>query len=170
MKVAIFGSASKKVSKQNKVLCERLSKYLVSKKITVVTGASTGIPGLITQFTKSFGGKTIGYSPDKDEISHKKRFDNLDLKHFSVIMHHNGFTERSIKMIKDVDFAIVINGRMGTLSEFAVAVEEGLGILVLENTGGIAKHLKIILKLTKKKSLSKVVFTDDYKNGIKLKL
>ncbi len=70
-------------------------------------------------------------------------------------------------MIKSIDGAIVLNGRVGTLSEFTIAIEEGLPISVLEGTGGITDHLKKIIKISKKKYLKdKIYFTSSYKKAI----
>ena len=53
-------------------------------------------------------------------------------------------------MIKSVNGVLVINGRIGTLSEFTIALEEGLNIGVIKGTGGIVDHLEYIILIAKK--------------------
>ena len=61
---------------------------------------------------------------------------------------------------------LVINGRVGTLSEFTIALEEGLHIAVLKNSGGIANHLEYIVSVARKEFPNKVIFEIDYKKAI----
>jgi uncharacterized protein (TIGR00725 family) len=166
MKIAIFGSATSIVSKENKLLCKKVGKYLAQKKITVVTGGSHGIPGLVVLSAFKAGAKTEAYSPDKNRKEHHLRNDNLPLKYFKKTKFIPGFTARSLAMIKDVDGVLVLNGRIGTLSEFTIALEEGSDISVLKNSGGIADHLEYIVSVAKKEFPNKVIFEVDYKKAI----
>jgi hypothetical protein len=99
---------------------------------------------------KLVGIETIAYSPDENKDSHNKRIYNLATHHFNEIKYHNGFTIRSLAMFNEADSILVLNGRMGTLSEFTIALEEGKRIGVITNTGGIADHLKKIMILANK--------------------
>jgi len=167
MKIGIFSSASFKVSSKNKKLAKSIAEYLKEKGVEVVTGGSLGIPGIIAEHAYNLGGKTSVYSPDKDGENHHKRHDNHSLDFYHNKKFIPGFTARSLKMIKSIDGAIVLNGRVGTLSEFTIAIEEGLPISVLEGTGGITDHLKKIIKISKKKYLKdKIYFTSSYKKAI----
>ncbi len=166
MKIAVFGSAGNNISLDTEKLCESVGKYLAEKGVTVVTGGSNGIPGIIIKHAFSAGAKTEAYSPDKDEDSHKKRGDNLPLDYFTEKRFIPGFTQRSLEMIKDCDGALVVGGRIGTLSEFTIALEEGLNVAVLKGSGGIADHLEYIVSVAKKEFPNKVIFEEDYKKAI----
>lgn len=163
MKLAILGSASDIFSPENEKLCEEVGKYLAEKKITVVSGGSHGIPGLVVKSAFEAGAETEAYSPDEDEERHQLRADNISLKYFKSHKFIPGFTTRSLEMIKNVDGVLVINGRIGTLSEFTIALEEGLNIAVIKNTGGIADHLEYIISVAKKEFPNKIIFDTDYK-------
>ena len=82
MKLAILGSASGVASAKNEKLCKKLGKYLAQNKITVVTGGSHGIPGLVVKSAFEAGAETEVYSPDENELKHLLRSDNLSLKYF----------------------------------------------------------------------------------------
>lgn len=166
MRLAILGSASDIFSSENEKLCEEIGKYLAEKKITIVSGGSHGIPGLVVKSAFEAGAETEAYSPDDDDKQHMLRRDNLSLKYFKNKNFVPGFTARSLEMIKSVDGALVINGRIGTLSEFTIALEEGLNVGVIKGTGGIADHLENIISIAKKEFKNKIIFDTDYKTVI----
>jgi hypothetical protein len=166
MKLAIFGSASGTISLENQHLCKEIGEYLAQKNITVVTGGSRGVLGLVVQSAFEAGGKTEVYSPDKDGGAHELRRDSFSLEYFTSHKFIPGLTARSLEMIKNVDAALIINGRIGTLSEFTMALEEGLDIAVIKGTGGIADHLEYILSVAEKEFSSKIIFETDYKIAI----
>ncbi len=167
MKIGIFSSASSRVSPSNRKLAKAIAEYLAEQGIEIVTGGSLGIPGIIAERACELGSRTCVYSPDRDERDHHKRIDNHDLRFYSEKKFIPGFTARSLEMIKNIDGAIVLNGRIGTLSEFAIACEEGLPIAVITGTGGVADYLKQILKVSKKKyPKGKIFFTRIYKKAI----
>lgn len=170
MKIAIFSSWLPQVSEEHKKLAQNIVRYLAEKDITVVTGGCSGIPAVCIEEAYRLGMKTIGYFPNKDpkdytERQHEQNSHNIDF--YSTAHFVAGFTARSLEMIKSVDAAIVLNGRIGTLSEFGIAIEEGLPIAVIEDTGGISSELQKITKLVKKEfPNNEVVFEKDYRKAI----
>lgn len=166
MKLGVFSSASDIISPENQALAAQIGKYLADKKITVVSGGSHGIPGLIVQAAFDAGADTELYSPDEDEEKHQKRSDNLELRYFKTHKFIPGFTARSLEMIKNIDAALVLNGRTGTLSEFTIALEEGLPVAVVKNTGGIADHLENIISIANKEFPHQIIFEEDFRVAV----
>ena len=170
MKIAIFSSWLPTVSEENKKLTEKIATYLCEKSVTVVTGGCSGIPAIAIETAHSLGAKTIGYFPMKDQQDyydrqHEENVHNIEF--YSTAHFVSGFTARSLEMIKNVDAAIVLNGRIGTLSEFGIAIEEGLPLAVIEGTGGISSELQNLTKLAKKEfPNNEVIFEEDYKKAI----
>ncbi len=167
MKIAIFSSWLPDVSEQNQKLAKDIVSYLAQKNVSIVTGGCTGIPGLCIEEAYTLGLETIGYFPNKDEIDHFAINGNHDPKFYGECHFIQGFTARSLAMIKNVDAAIVLNGRIGTLSEFGIAVEEGLPLAVIEGTGGITDELQRLTTLVHKEfPNNEVIFEKDYKKAI----
>lgn len=164
--IAVFSSANTEVDSKNQKLAAAIGKYLAEKKMKVVSGGSLGIPAIVIQSAKQAGATTEGFFPDYDPVSHTKRMDNLDLKYFDIYHFSPGFTERSLSMLKNIDGALVLNGRIGTLSEFCMAVEEGIPIAIIRETGGISDELDRIVKIAQKEFPEKVIFEKDYKKAI----
>lgn len=170
MKIAIFSSWLPEVTDTNKKLTKDIARYLSEKCITVVTGGCSGIPAIAIETAHECGAITIGYFPLKDQQDY---FDRQHEKNIHCINYYStthfiaGFTARSLEMIKSVDAAIVLNGRIGTLSEFGIAIEEGLPLAVIEGSGGISDELKNITKIANKEfSNNEVIFDIDYKKAI----
>lgn len=159
-KIAIFSSADPKIAKEYRDLAKVIAHYFINKDVILVTGGSLGLPGFIIEEFSNLGGETIMFSPDPDPHKHKLRFDNHDLDYYNHVVFGNGFTSRSLEMIKYVDGAVVLNGRTGTLCEFTIAVEEGLPVAVITNTGGISDHLSEIIKIVDKEFPASVFFGD----------
>ena len=165
-KIAIFSSARPHVDDEVLELSHMIGKYLAENNILVVTGGCLGVPGEVVKSVKENGGVTEAYFPDFDPSSHSIRHDNLDVKYFDLYKFIPGFTERSVKMIEDVDGAIVLNGRMGTLSEFSIAAEEGLPLAVVKGSGGITDQLEHIIEIAEKEYATPIYFNSDYRQAI----
>jgi uncharacterized protein (TIGR00725 family) len=142
MKIAIISSAASTIEASNVLKASQIVAYLQEKDdIEIATGGSHGVPGLIVQKAKSAGIKTMAYSPDEDKNGHAARHDSLDVRFFDEVTYLKGFTMRSLAMLQASDGVLVLNGRMGTLSEFTIALEEGKRVGVVTSTGGIADQL-----------------------------
>lgn len=165
MKLAIISSASENYSSEINTVVQKILSLLYSNTI-IMTGGSLGIPGLITKQAKQLGFKTVAYSPDTDAVSHNNRHDNLSADYFDEVHHITGFTARSLQMILDSDAVLLLNGRIGTLSEFTIALEEGKRVAVLTGTGGVADHLEYVLSVAQKEFPGQVFFSSDVQQVI----
>ncbi len=170
MKIAIFSSASNEMLEENIILAQNIGKYLAEKNITVVTGGCTGLPALVARVAFESGGETMAYYPDlgERELSMNAQIHNNDLSNiYTHKRFFKGFCYRSVRIIEDVDGAIVFNGRFGTLSEFTIAVEEGLNVAVIEGTGGVTDEIKRLADVIYKQfPYNHVVFSQNYKDVI----
>lgn len=170
MKIAVFSSASGTHNQENLRLADNIGKYLAEKGVTVLTGGCIGLPSIVAKSAFNKGAETIAYYPDLNEreLLMNQKVHNNDIE--NVYTHKKffkGFCYRSVRMIEDVDGAIVFNGRFGTLSEFTIAVEEGLKIAVIEGTGGITDEIKKLAGTVYKQfPYSHVIFSKDYKTAI----
>lgn len=162
MKIALISSASDQVSFESEKLVEQIiQKIKLIPNIQLFTGGSLGIPGIAIQKAYQENIQTVAYSPDKNGQAHNERFDNLKTEYFHEIKFIPGFTARSLRMIHDADAVLLMNGRIGTLSEFTIALEEGKRVGIITNTGGIADHLEYILSVAQKEFPGQVFFSDN---------
>lgn len=167
MKIALLSSASNPVSPENKKIVKAILKILLHHHVELVTGGSSGIPEFAVIEYSALGGTSTVFSPDVNEQSHSARADNIPVGIATRYVYHEGFNLRSAKMLQYVDGAIVLNGRVGTLSEFTMAIEEHVPVVVLNHTGGIAEHLEYILQIAKKEFPSNfILFIENAKTGV----
>lgn len=170
MRIAVFSSWLHNIEDNHRKIAQELVQYLAEKNVEVVTGGCSGIPALCIETAHKLGLKTTGYFPvqDQSEYIDRQHEENIhDIKFYSTAHFISGFTARSLAMIKNVDAAIVLNGRIGTLSEFGIAVEEGLPLGVIEGTGGITDELQRLTKLVKKEFPNNdIIFDSDYKKVV----
>lgn len=151
--VGIFGSAIEIVEPKIENTAKMLGCVLGSMGLTVATGGCLGLPAIVARNARASGSRVLGFFPDlnemeatKNRIAHANDSEAVyDAKYFA-----KGYTQRSLCMIQNIDCAVVVGGRIGTLSEWTMALEEGVPILALKNTGGIAAHLEYILSVAKK--------------------
>lgn len=160
MNLAIISSASEQYPPELDVVLEKILHCLDIQDV-IMTGGCGGIPGRAAQLAKNHGLKTVAYSPDTDQVAHNNRHDNLHTDYFDHIHYITGFTARSLHMIHDADVILLLNGRIGTLSEFTIALEERKYVGVITETGGIADHLEHILSIAQKGFPGQVFFSSD---------
>lgn len=168
MKVALLSSAAPCEDEDAIVATKQIVKVLYDNGVELVTGGCSGLPELAIREMVRLGGNTSVFSPDKSPNSHQLRSDNIPLGIAKQYYYKEGFNQRSIDMLKYVDGVIVVNGRIGTLSEFTMAIEEEIPTLVVENTGGIADHLDYILRVAKKEFPNNfILFSESAAEGVK---
>lgn len=139
MKVAVIGSAV-----DGSQIAREIGRYLAEAGHVVLTGACGGSPGDAETSAYEAGGAVLGYSPAANEEDHitlglPARADR------PTIFTDRGFKGRNVDIVMASDAVIMIGGRLGTLNEAIIAVEENRPLLVLE-TGGATHWIRQIVK------------------------
>ena len=161
-KIGIMGSALEKkgdsiTRKANKLAFE-LGKEIARHNAILVNGACYGIPYIASKGAKEEGGMVIGISPAENIREHidKYRFptDLYDILFYTGF----GFKGRNVVNVSNSDAIIVVSGRVGTLNEFTVGYDEGMTIGIMLGSGGLADSIDKIVKITNKKTGSKLIY------------
>ncbi|HWO42030.1 MAG TPA: hypothetical protein VNO43_09530 [Candidatus Eisenbacteria bacterium] len=140
---------------------EALGEALAQRGCVLLTGATTGLPDLVSNAFRKRGGLAIGVSPASDEREHVERF-GLPCAGCDVIVYTGfGLKGRNVVGVRSADVVIIFGGATGTLNEFTIAYDEGKIIGVLEGSGGVADHIREIIDFCKKPALAAVVFERD---------
>jgi uncharacterized protein (TIGR00725 family) len=170
IKISVFSSWLPEMEPEHKVLAENIGRYLAECGVHVITGGCVGLPSVVVEAAYKGGAVTTGYFPDMNEyslLSGKEKRNSDTATHYTNKRFYNGFTYRSLRMIEDADGAIVFNGRLGTLSEFTMAVEEDLKMAVTLDSGGITDEIQRIAEAVNRQfPESHVIFERDYKIAI----
>lgn len=156
-----MGSGMEKTSKVSKKafkLAYELGKEIARHNCILINGACRGIPYEAAKGAKNNDGLVIGVSPAKDINEHIKKY-NFPTDKYDILFYTGfGFKGRNVVNVSNCDAIIVVSGHVGTLNEFTIAYDEGMIVGVMEGSGGIADHLKEIIKICSKKTGAVVVY------------
>ena len=166
--IGVMGSANLALNKSAaanlKSLATRLGRAITDRGCTVITGATTGFPDLVSRAARSAGAITIGVSPAQSREEHLSRY--LLPEDGAAVIIYTGFglKGRNVVNVRSSDIVIIVGGGIGTLNEFTIAFDEGKVIGVLEGTGGVADQIREIAQLSGRKTTSEVVFDSNPEN------
>jgi len=171
MKIGVYGSSSTDNS-NGLQLAKELGREIARQGHIVVTGACGGFPLDAMLGAREFDGHTIGYSPASNRDEHVNIYKNPTegIKEFVFVPEdyiHRGNKAvctkyRNVSSTADVDCAIIVGGRIGTMHEFTSMFDFGKNIGILKGTGGITERaIQILLDDSKKDSGSKIIYNED---------
>ena len=148
MKIGIFGSSHKnnpEIIKQTK----EIGRLLALKNHEVVTGGSPGYPHIVASSALAAGGKATVYAVGLNLKDHKK-YHATDISKYTNIIYQKKYFKkelsmidnyaRSLDMVMDIDTAVIIGGRVGTMYEISILCGMAKDFFVLEDSGGITKE------------------------------
>ena len=141
-----------------KILAERLGAAIARSDCILITGATTGLPHLVSKACRDHGGLTLGISPAATDAEHVERYglpaDGTDM----IVYTGFGLKGRNVITVRSADIIVLIGGATGTLNEFTIAYDEGKIIGVLEGSGGVVDHVREIIGFCKKPTRGVVLF------------
>jgi uncharacterized protein (TIGR00725 family) len=142
-------------------LADQLGAAIADRGCILVTGATTGIPDMVSRAVKRNGGITVGISPAANQREHCEEY-GLPTDGVDVLVYTGfGLKGRNVINVRSSDIVIIVGGGMGTLNEFTIAYDEGKVIGCLEGSGGITTHIRELLQLSRRPSRNEVIFGDD---------
>lgn len=164
-KVGVMGAAANALAGADisklEAIAEKLGQSIASRELITVTGATTGLPDMVSRAARKNGGLTIGISPAMNEKEHVERY-RLPVDGVDVIIYTGfGLKGRNVVNIRSSDIVIIFGGGMGTLNEFTIAYDEGKVIGVLTGSGGVADHISEIIDFASKPTTSVVISDSD---------
>jgi uncharacterized protein (TIGR00725 family) len=142
-------------------LAELLGAALAQRGCILVTGATTGLPDMVAKAFRRCGGFALGISPAQDRKEHLERYGLPDDGADVIVYTGFGYKGRNVINVRSADLVIIFGGATGTLNEFTIAYDEGKIVGVLEESGGVADHVKEIIQFCKKPTRGLVVFNKD---------
>lgn len=145
--ICVSGSSKGVSVEAGKHLAMEAGKAVANRGHHVLTGATTGLPYYAAQGAKKQKGMSIGLSPAQNQYSHIQIY-QLPTDCFDVIFYTGqDFIGRDVLLVQSVDAVISIGGRVGTLHEFAVAMELGKPVGVLYGAGGTSELFDDVLRV-----------------------
>jgi len=160
--ICISGAAAGDSVEQASGLIKTVAQEIVARGHIVLTGATNGLPHIAAMAAHMSGGASIGFSPAANRVSHIKKY-HLPLNGFTTILY-TGFeyAGRDLLLVRSSDAMIMVGGRIGTLNELTVALEERRPVGILMGSGGMTAEVDHVLKVAKRERTN-IIFDDDPK-------
>jgi uncharacterized protein (TIGR00725 family) len=131
-------------------LTKAAAREIAARGHITLTGATTGLPYYAAKAAQVAGGISIGFSPAASRLAHVKKY-RLPTDAYDAILY-TGFeyTGRNLLLVRSCDAMIMVGGRIGTLNELTLAIEERKPIGVLLGSGGMTAEVERVLKAAKR--------------------
>ena len=139
--ICVSGAASGDTVEYAHQLAYELGKAIAKSGHTLTTGATIGLPQYAAQGCSENGGLSVGFSPATTYREHVKSY-KLPTKEFAYINFTGmDYVGRDVYLVRSSDAVITVGGRMGSLHEFATAVEAHKVCAILLGSGGLADFI-----------------------------
>jgi uncharacterized protein (TIGR00725 family) len=151
--ICVSGAARGDSVEIGKELAAAAGRAIVQRGHLVTTGATRGLPYYAAKAAKHEGGhdiSSIGFSPAASRLAHVKKY-QLPLDVYDTIVY-TGFeyTGRNLLLVRSCDAVVMVGGRIGTLNEMTIAIEERKPLGVLLGSGGMTEEVEHVLKAAKR--------------------
>ena len=135
--IAVVGSDSE-LSGNVKEIATGIGRDVAKEGCILVCGGRGGVMEAACKGAKDAGGTTVGILPGLDKEDANSYID-------IVITTGMGYARNSL-VVSCADAVIAIAGRVGTLSEVALALNYGKPVVVVEGSGGISESVDRVVE------------------------
>ena len=164
--ICVSGAASGETVKEAHDLAYALGAEIAKAGKTLLTGATVGLPHYAAQgffSVKNSKGVSIGFSPASSFREHVATY-RLPTKEFDYINFTSmEYVGRDVHLVRSADAVITVGGRMGSLHEFATALESRKVCGILLGSGGLADYAATLLKYIEAPGAKDVIYDTDPK-------
>jgi uncharacterized protein (TIGR00725 family) len=166
----VSGAASGKTVEASHQLAYDVGRAIAKAGKTLTTGAAVGLPWYAAKGAfsyKSRDGASVGFSPASTYREHvsvyKLPVDVFDYINFTGM----DYVGRDIHLVRSSEAVISVGGRMGSLHEFATALESDKIVGVLLGSGGLADFVPTLLHNIQAPDIDNVIYDTDPERLVK---
>lgn len=143
--ICVSGAAKGKTVNLDYELAFELGKNIAKMGHTLITGATVGLPDWAAQGAKSAGGMSIGISPAASFREHVNTY-RLPTTSYDFILYTGlNYVGRDALLVQSADAVLSVGGRMGTVHEFATALESHVPVGILTESGGTSQEFEHLM-------------------------
>ncbi len=161
--IAVSGAAKGESVRIGYGLAKIVGVQIVNQGHVVLTGATTGLPYAAAAAAKAIEKNqvtSIGVSPAASRMAHVNKY-RLPIDAYDLIMFTGfDYTGRDLLLVRMCDAMIMVGGRIGTLNELSIALEDHRPVGVLLGSGGMTNEVAAVLTAAKR-SRSGIIFGTD---------
>ncbi|HEX55279.1 MAG: TIGR00725 family protein [Candidatus Altiarchaeales archaeon] len=147
------------ISDELRRIAEDIGRKIAENGYVLICGGRGGVMEAACKGARSMNGITVGILPSLNRGDANPYVD-------IVITTGMGHARNSL-VVSSSDVVVAIDGRIGTLSEIALALNYGRPVIVIENTGGVSEF--IVEKLKEIGIEGKIILSnpDDFIENVK---
>lgn len=168
--ICVSGAAAGSTVEASHQLAFDVGKAIAKSGASILTGATVGLPWYAAKGafkTIDRRGASIGFSPASSFREHVMVY-RLPTVEFDYINFTGmAYVGRNVHMVRSSDAVITVGGRMGTLHEFATALEGQKITGVLLGSGGFADYVPTLLKNIEAPGGKDVIYDTDPERLVK---
>ncbi len=161
--ICVSGAAKGDGVALSKGLAKAVGVQIVQQGHVVLTGATSGLPYHAAKAAHDQDNNyvtSLGFSPATSRIEHVNKY-KLPVDAFGSIVYTGfGYMGRDVLLVRSSDALVMVGGRLGTLNELMIALEEKTPVGVLVGSGGMTDAVETVLKAAKR-NRSGIIFDDD---------
>lgn len=162
--ICVSGSAKGETVEAAHQLAFDLGKAVVARGKTLMTGATVGLPWYAAKGAFSVRGErglSVGFSPASTFREHVVVYKLPTVEFDYINFTGMDYVGRDIHLVRTSDAVITVAGRMGSLHEFATALESNKICGVLLGSGGLADGIPKLLQDIEAPGADNVIFDTD---------
>ncbi|MEA3248535.1 MAG: hypothetical protein U9Q73_02405 [Nanoarchaeota archaeon] len=123
MKILVIGTWQKEKALKFKDEAELVGKILAERGYILISGAGTGVSEIVVNsYRENEGIEYIAYIPSIKEM--EKVGEKIGPEPDTIIKTELEYPERDVKLVKESDAVLAINGGLGTLTEMVHAIKD----------------------------------------------
>ncbi|MDN5275697.1 MAG: hypothetical protein JWN33_346 [Candidatus Saccharibacteria bacterium] len=162
--ICVSGAAAGATVQAAHQLAYDLGRAIAEEGLTLVTGATVGLPWYAAQGAFSVKGKrgvSIGFSPASSMREHVAVY-KLPTREFDYINYTGmAYVGRDVHLVRSSDAIITVGGRMGSLHELSTALESRKVCGVLLGSGGLADYIPTLLEHVDAPGAKDIIYDTD---------
>lgn len=162
--ICVSGAASGNTVQAAHQLAFDLGKAIASRGKTLMTGATIGLPWYAAKGAFGVEGKrgiSVGFSPASSFREHVTVYKLPTVEFDYINFTSMEYVGRDVHLVRSSDAVITVGGRMGSLHEFATALESKKVCGVLLGSGGLADYIPTLLKNIEAPGAKDVIYDTD---------
>ncbi len=162
--ICVSGAASGDTVQAAHQLAFDLGKAITSRGKTLMTGATIGLPWYAAKGAFSVEGKrgmSVGFSPATSFREHVTVYKLPTVEFDYINFTSMEYVGRDVHLVRSSDAVITVGGRMGSLHEFATALESKKVCGVLLGSGGLADYIPTLLKNIEAPGANEIIYDTD---------
>jgi len=141
-------------------LAAAVGREIATRGHTTLTGATRGLSYEAARAAQRAGGISVGFSPAASRLAHVKKYRLATDAYDTILFTGFEYTGRNLLLVRSADAVVMVGGRIGTLNELTIAIEERKPIGVLLGSGGMTTEVEAVLKAARR-SRSGIIFGHD---------